>query len=212
MHPAPAPGHPSTDHEQGASPNGKKPPLMDANRHIEATVARFNQDPQAALSALEDLRESYAPHPHVLWALTVCRPRAGDVDGAFEMSGPAMSLCLERGHTHLAADIFKELRQNAKRLGLNREQLLTVAAAAAGRKDFSTAGEAYSMILGKDPGDARAIKGMIQVGEGFLREKSNAEMAARAYRFVIRRCGDSPLAEFARTGLEQTERHLAKSS
>ena len=32
-------------------------------------MRRFDQDPGAAVQALEDLRASFAPHPHVLQAL-----------------------------------------------------------------------------------------------------------------------------------------------
>jgi hypothetical protein len=189
----------------------KKPPLLNANEQVEQVMARFAQDPVAASSALEDLRTSYAPSPQVIAALCICQSRAGETDEALRLAGDALPLAFERGHSYLAVDIFKALRAHVGKLDLNREQILTIAGAAATKGDLSTAGEAYSMILVKDAGEIRAIKGLLQVAERVLREKNNPEVALRVYRFLEQRCSGSTLAEEISRGIAQAERRLAST-
>ena len=186
----------------------KKPPLLNANEHVEQIMARYTQDPVAATSALEDLRTSYAPSPQVIAALCLCHSRTGETAEALRLAGEALPLAFERGHSYLAVDIFKALRAHVGKLDLNREQILTIAGAAATKGDLSTAGEAYSMILVKDAGEIRAIKGLLQVAERVLREKNNPEVALRVYRFLEERCSGSPLAEYISRGIAQAERRL----
>jgi hypothetical protein len=187
----------------------KKPPLMNANEHVEQIMARFAQDPVAATSALEELRSSYAPCPQVTAALCLCHGRTGETDEALRLAGEALPLAFERGHSFIAVDIFKALRAHVAKLDLNREQILIIAGAAATKGDLSTAGEAYSMILVKDAGEIRAMKGLLQVAERILREKNNPEVALRIYRFLEQKCSGSPLAEDISRGIAQAERRLA---
>lgn len=194
-----------------AEETSKRPPLMNANDQVESTLARFARDPTGAVTALEDLRDSYAPHPQVLWALCVCRQRMGETEKALELSGPALALCFERGHSQLAAELFKELRSQAGRLNLGREEILTIGAAATKKGDYATAGEAYSMVITKDAGEMRAVKGMIKIAELFAGQPAGAPTAAKIYRFLLQHCADTPLAEFIHRGLEDVERRLERT-
>jgi hypothetical protein len=51
---------------------------------------------------------------------------------------------------------------------------------------------------------------MLQVAEGILARKNNPEAAARIYRFLVKNCPQSPLADCFRQGLEETERRLGE--
>jgi hypothetical protein len=190
----------------------KKPPLLNANEHVEQIMARSAQDPVAATSALEELRTSYAPSPQVIAALCILQSRTGEPEEALRLAGEALPLAFERGHSYIAVDIFKALRAHVAKLDLNREQILIIAGAAATKGDLSTAGEAYSMILVKDLGEIRAVKGLLQVAERVLREKNNPEVALRIYRFLEQRCSGSTLAEEISRGIAQAERRLASTA
>ena len=188
----------------------KKPPLMNAKQRVDQIMERAAQDPASVIAALVDLRENYAPVAQVLGALAICRHRNGETDEALQLASEALPLAFERGHSHLAADIFKEFKPQVARLNLNREQILTIAAAAATKGDLSAAGEAYSMILVKDAGEMRAITGLLQVAERILREKNAPAVAIKVYRFLHQRCAATPLAEHISQGLEEAERRLVK--
>lgn len=190
----------------------KKPPLLSANERVEQIMARSAQDPVAATAALEELRTAYAPSPQVVAALCILQSRAGETEEALRLAGEALPLAFERGHSFLAVDIFKALRAHVAKLDLNREQILIIAGAAATKGDLSTAGEAYSMILVKDAGEIRAVKGLLQVAERVLREKNNPEVALRVYRFLEQKCSGSPLAEEISRGIAQAERRLAAAT
>jgi hypothetical protein len=188
----------------------KMPPLMDAKQYIDQIMARATQDLASAIAALTDLRGSYAPNAQVIGSLAICHHRNGDIDEAVQLASEALPMAFERGHSHLAADIFKEFKPQLARLNLNREQILTVATAAAAKADLSAAGEAYSMILVKDAGEMRAVKGLLQVAERILREKDAPAVAIKIYHFLNQRCAGTPMAEHINQGLEEAERRLIK--
>jgi hypothetical protein len=188
----------------------KMPPLMNAKQYIDQIMARATQDLASAIAALTDLRGSYAPNAQVVGSLAICRHRNGDIDEAVQLASEALPLAFERGHSHLAADIFKEFKPQLARLNLNREQILMVATAAAAKGDLSVAGEAYSMILVKDAGEMRAVKGLLKVAERILREKDAPAVAIKVYHFLNQRCAGTPMAEHISQGLEEAERRLIK--
>jgi hypothetical protein len=146
----------------------KLPPLMDAKQRVDTAIERFAEDQEGALSVLRDLVEEFAPHPLVLQALAIHSYRVGRVEESVTAAQEALPLCFERGHSFLAAEIFSEMRQHRSRLGLNREQLLTVGSTLLKMDDFATAAKAYSAVIGHDPGETRAIKGLLQVAESIL--------------------------------------------
>jgi hypothetical protein len=209
--PRPSVDEPQPDPVPPPVSSPKKPPLMNAKQHVDEILARFSQDPPSAISALEDLRDSYAVDSQVMGGLCICRSRIGETEEALRLAREALPLAFERGHSHLTAEIFKELRAHVGKLGLNREQVLTIAAASASRDDLTTAGEAYSIILCKDACDTRAIKGLLEIAERLLREKDNPSVALKVYRFLEQRCSGSPMAEHISHGIAVAERRLSRT-
>jgi len=192
-----------------AAAREKLPPLLDGQERVETELRRFANDPRGALSALRDLHDSFAPHPHVLQALSLCLYRAKQQEAALELATRALPLCLERGHALLAAEIFREMNRHIDRLRLNREQLLMIAGTLARHDDLGAAARAYSTVIGRDPGEQRAIKGLLQVADRVLHERSNPAGAAKVYRYLLAHCAASPLAQFMTDGLAAAERKLA---
>jgi hypothetical protein len=190
--------------------SSKLPPLLNAKERIDQILAHFAQEPEAALTALRDLRANYAPSAQIAGALAICLSRRGDKEEGLALACEALPLAFERGHSHLAADVFKEFKEHVERLALNREQILTIAAAATAKGDLSTGGEAYSMILTKDAGEVRAVKGLLHVAERIVRETRKPAVAIRVYRFLDQHCGSGPFAESIRRGLEEAERRAAR--
>lgn len=182
--------------------------LLDAQHRVDAALRRFAVDPESALSALRDLNSSFAPHPHVIQALAICLYRAGQIEPALKAAREALKLCFDRGHSLRAAEIFLEMRPHLEQLGITREQLLTLALALDKRSDLSGAAKAYSAVIRLDAGESRAIKGLLQVADRILREKSKPAAAAKVYRYLLQHCSASPMLEFMQAGLQKAEKQL----
>jgi hypothetical protein len=193
----------------GANPSGVKTALLDAKDVVAQAMERYDSDPMGAILALEGLRQDYAPHPQVLHALCLCHNRSGQIGEAVEVAREAMPLCFERGHTFLAAELYKELLDNLKEVNLNRDQLIIIADALVKQDDLSTAAKAYASIINSDSKEQRAIKGLMNVSDTLLHKKSRPDAAAHVYRYLLQHCKDSPLAEYMAQGLEEAERRQA---
>jgi hypothetical protein len=203
---APAPSLPKLE----ALPTGVKlPPLMDAQQRVERAMNRFDHDREGAISALVEMRKTFAPHPQVEHALTLCLFRCGDVEQALSLAKTALPLCLQRGHSQLAAAIYKEMGAKLVQQELNGEQTLAIAAALTRMEEWATAAKAYVKVIERDPGEKRAVEGMLQVAEGILNKRSNPPAAAKIYRYLLAHCCPSPLVNKMQQGLQETERRMA---
>ena len=192
-----------------AAPAGvAKTALMDAKPRVDAALAAFADDPSAAIVTLEQLDNDYAPHALVRHAMTICLHRSGEAERALRLARSAVPLCLERGHTILAAQLLKELRLPADQLEVDKTQMIALANSLASSEDWAAAARLYSAVLRADTNETRAVKGLLKVASGILDRKSNPVAAAKIYRFLDKHCADSPLAEYVREGLAETERRL----
>ena len=194
---------------QASTTAKRRPPLLDGQQRVEAALRRFALDPDGALSALKDLNETFAPHPHVLQAYANCLYRTNHTDVAVELARRALELCFERGHTQLVAGLFTTMYRDLERLGLDREQLLSVAASLERTDDLPGAARAYSTVIGEERGSVRAIKGLLQVADRILNERSHPAAAQKVYRYLLEHCSDSPLREYITQGLAAAECSLA---
>jgi len=186
-------------------------PLTDAKAQVDAAIRDFARDPEATLSALQKLNAEFAPHPLVLQSLAIHNYRAGRVEPSIALAREAIPLCFERGHSYMAAELFREMRQHRSHLSLTLEQLLTIGHTLVKMEDFATAAKAYTAVIGQDHGESRAVKGLLQVAEKILHEKHKPEAAAKVYRYLLQHCSSSPLAEYMQAGLEETERVMAQA-
>jgi hypothetical protein len=183
----------------------RKPVLTDAKRRADLAFAQFATDPAGAIAALEQLDRDFATHPMIQQALPICLLRAGQVDRAVAVAKSAVPFCMERGHNPLAAEIVKELRAHIDQLELNRDQLLTLGGALVSQEEWATAAKVYTAVIKIDTNETRAVKGMLQVAEGIMNKKHNPAAAAKIYRFLLKNCAASPLAEFFQQGLAEAE-------
>ena len=186
----------------------RKTPLLDAQQRVEAAMKRFKLDPSYTLSTLSEMHNNFAPSPHVMQALTICLSRTGHIDAASKIGDQALEICLERGLTFLAADIFKEMRSRVDRLPLSPEQILTIASALVKKGDLAVAAKAYSTVIGSDPKEVRAVKGLLGVADQILQHRHKPEAAIKVYTFLLEHCSSSPLAEYIHSGLEEAQRKL----
>jgi hypothetical protein len=196
-----SPGETSAAEPPAAQPaTAPKPALLDASLRVDSIVERFGRDPAGALRALEELRESFAPHPQVLAALCLCRHRNGETAEAVRLAQAVLPLCFDRGHVQLAAQLYKQLRHEVDQLGLNREQILTLAEALLKKGDLVGAGAAFSTAIARDPGENRAVKGLLQVAELYIGQRDRPDAALKVYDYLLKHCPESPLAGYAREG------------
>lgn len=190
-------------------PAERRPPLLDGAQRVEAAMRRFALEPATAVGMLQELDAGFAPDPHVLAALGCCHYGAGRVDRGLELANRAIGLILEQGRIRIAVDIFKTMRPHLDRLDLGQDALLLVAGEMARTDDLAGAAKAYSAVIGRDPGEARAIKGLLQVAERLVDESERPDAAVKVYRYLLEHCAGSPLVEFMREGLAAAERALA---
>jgi hypothetical protein len=190
------------------SPAAHRPPALDAARRVEAAMKRFNLEPESAVSALQDLRDTFAPDPHVLQALAICMYRLGHIEEALEFANRALPMCFDRGQAKLGARLFSELRPHMGRLDLDSERILFIATTLANEDDLAGAAKAFSALISIDPDETAAVKGLLQVAEDILHKKGKPEAAAKVYRYLMQHCSTSPLVEFMDQGLEEAERQM----
>jgi hypothetical protein len=190
------------------SPTGK-PPLLDARERLDELERRQRTDPEGTISTLNDMRESYAPHPLVLHRLAMTLAEQGNRPESLAVAREALPLCLERGAQRLAAEIYgAHIDQD---FGLSRDTVLLLAQDLRRHGSLAAAERAFGSILERDRGERRAVKGMLQVAEDHLVQSEYTE-AQRLFRSLLERCGDSPLAMHMQDGLAEAERRLAKAS
>ncbi len=191
------------------TPSGK-PPLMEARSRVDELQSRFERDPKDALAELDRLREEFAPNPLVMHALCLMRHRHNDIPGSLELAAEAMSICRERGATRLAADIYALHLESAPTFSLDRDEVLTFANALRDGHETGAAERVYVSLLAIDPGERRAVKGLLQVAEACLYSgKGVPGDALRIYETILERCPDSPLAAFAQEGMVEAKRRAA---
>ena len=187
------------------------PPLLDADTKVAAAMKRSETDAPGAIADLEEWRRTLAPHPRVLHALTLCLLRAGRADEAVEAAREALPLCLLRGNVALAAEIFAALWKRVKELGLEREQIDVIAAALFKSGDLVRAASAYGHALTLDPGDRKAIKGLLQIADHRMHREGRPRDAARIYTFLLQYAPNSPFAEDMKRGLAEAEARAART-
>jgi hypothetical protein len=189
-----------------------KPPLLEATQRVEEARRRFKEDPRGAIGVLQELRASYAPSPQVLHALVLAHHAAGQEEQAVEAAREAFPLCLRRGNLVLAAEMFRALLRHVPVLGIGRDDILVVGATFIKMGDLRGAANAYVLLFRMDPGERRAVKGLLQIADLHLRPQGAAAEAVKIYRFLLEKCPASPFADDMRRGLAEAERRLVRAS
>ena len=190
------------------TPSGK-PPLLDARARVQEVAETFERSPDRALVELEDLRAQFAPNPLVLHTLCSLYERANRKPEAAALAPEALAVCLDRGTIRLAAEIFAGHMDQEETFAVDRRMVLTLAASLKDHKSLGQAEAVYRKVIEADPGERVAIKGLLQVGEAYLHQNTHPERAQEIYRFLLEKCGGSPLENYMREGLLAAERRLA---
>jgi len=206
----PAPVAPAAERASTLNPSGKTP-LLDARPRVDELEHRFREDPEAALEGIEELNRVYAPHPLVLHMLCVMQHRSGKTDASLDTAREALPLCLERGATSLAAQIFGMHLDRADAFDLPRDTILVLAEDLRKAGDLEAAEATYLGILDRDRGERRAVKGLLQIAEAYL-QITDYDRARDLYQLLLHRCPDSPFAVHMEDGLVEAERRRSKAS
>lgn len=167
----------------GEQAAGRLPPLPDAFRRAAAARARFREDPEGALSDLLGLTSSFAPDPYVLHALCISLREAGQHTAALEVARDALPVCFRARQGLLAAEILEAVDAEPAELGATREDLLALGGALAGTSLWPLAVKALGAIALRDPGDSKAVQGLVRIAEQLERGENLVE-AIRIYRFL----------------------------
>lgn len=188
-----------------------RPPLLDARERVEAILEGAEGGSDAAIIALERLRDRHAPNPLIQYGLCLALIRAGQRDRAVATAGEALPLLLDRGNRRLAARIYGDLLEERGSFDLTSDHLVTLAADFLERGETPPAIEALMQAIRHDPWHRRAIKRLMQVAEELVPASRSPHEALRIYRFLIEQCPDSPLAEMMQNGLRDAERSVEKA-
>ncbi len=175
-----------------------------------ATPAAMGVSKPAARSATGAPAAKSAPTPQVLHALVLAHHKAGHDERALEVAREALPLCFQRGAVLLAAEIFRALWTHLAALPLSRDQVLAIGGALVKAGDLKFAASAFVQAFKMEPGELRAVKGLLQVADLDLRPGGSPDDAAKIYKFLLHSCPSSPFEQDIRMGLAETERRLAR--
>ncbi|HET8948574.1 MAG TPA: hypothetical protein VFQ07_16455 [Candidatus Polarisedimenticolia bacterium] len=187
------------------------PPLLDAADRAAAARRRFETDRDGAIAEMETLRAQNAPSPQILHALALMLQAAGRVEEGSGTAREAIGLCLKRGHTSLAAEVFAAYWKQSKALGVTGDQIDLLAASLFKSGDLAQATTAFGVALNLDHGDRKAIKGLLQIADQRLHREAKPKDAARIYTFLLQYAGTSPFAEDMKRGLAEAEARLKRA-
>ncbi len=181
---------------------GGPPVLTEAREILSQAQRKFQSDPTAGIALLEETNQSFAPHAQVLHGLCMMTHQAGETSKTIDFARTAIPLCIERGTTQLAAEIFKTVWAARATLEIRPEHLMKIAAVYARSKELARAANTYALVLQEEPGEVRAIKGIMQVAEKLAKNGEQATEAAKLYTYLLKVAPDSPLTEYIQSGLE----------
>ncbi|MBP7148562.1 MAG: hypothetical protein KBD01_13555 [Acidobacteria bacterium] len=112
---------------ENAAPNGPRlPPLLDLERRLSELRALYEKDPQLALRQAEELRESHAPCPLLLHLSCKWRIQREEWEPAVELARHALPILIERGHLHLAVELYGAFGERQGELGLTEAQIAAI--------------------------------------------------------------------------------------
>jgi hypothetical protein len=187
------------------------PVLPDAAGRVAAARRRFETDRDGAIAELEALVAEHAPSPEVLHALALMLHAAGRTETGADTARAAIALGLKRGQTEVAAEVFAAYWKQSKALGVTGEQIDVLAAALMKAGHLGQATTAFGVALNLDPGDRKAIKGLLQIADHRLHRESKPKDAARIYTFLLQYAGSTPFAEDMKRGLAEAESRLKRA-
>ncbi len=199
---------PQTPGTQPMSPGSGKPEVADPRAPVEAARQRFGHDPAGAIGSLARLREENAPNTLVLHGLCLLQLQHGMQDEAIETGREALKVGVEQGELGLAADVLDKLFSFLPRFKLTPEQMYNLATGLVDREEFRISTKLLAVIVKADPGDTRAVKALMKVGELKLNARDN-QAAAKIYGFLLKHCNGSPLEEYIREGLAKAQSSAA---
>ncbi|ANM30056.1 hypothetical protein ABI59_11450 [Acidobacteria bacterium Mor1] len=199
---------PQTPGTQPMAPGSGKPEIADPRAPVEAARQRFGHDPAGAIGSLARLREENAPNTLVLHGLCLLQLQHGMQDEAIETGREALKVGVEQGELTLAADVLDKLFSFLPRFKLTPEQMYNLATGLIDREEFRVSTKLLAVIIKADPGDTRAVKALMKVGELKLNARDN-QAAAKIYSFLLKHCNGSPLDEYIREGLAKAQSSAA---
>lgn len=160
-----------------------RPPLPDGARQAALARARTADDPSGALAELLAVSSSFAPDPYVLHALCLSLKQAGQETAAVAVAREALPLCFRARQGLLAAEILEALDAEPAALGISRVQLLALGGALAETSLWPLAVKLLAALVMRDPGDEKAIRGLLRIAAHRSVQHDPAE-AARIERFL----------------------------
>lgn len=201
---------PVPPHREAAAATAR-PPLLAAREKVAEICGRADHNLGQAIGGLRALREKHAPNPLVLHALVELLLRDNRIEEAREILAEAMPLFFERGNLRLAAETYRRALQAGIALQLKPDQYGPVAGEFLRAGDAAAALPAFERAIEASPWDRAAVKGLIQIADGFLRD-SRPEEARAVFAWLLEHCPDSPFADSMQHGLHESERRIAAAT
>jgi len=180
----PAAGRSTRPPDQAADlGEGLRPVLSEGVRHAALARAWAAENPDEALAELLAISSSFAPDPYVLHALCLSLKAAGQQTAAVTVAREALPLCFRARQGLLAAEILEAVDAEPEALGVSRVQLLALGGALAETSLWPLAVKLLAALVLRDPGDAKAIRGLRRIAASRAAQHDPAE-ATRIERFL----------------------------
>ena len=196
------------DRRLGEAP---KKPLLD-NEQVTASVVDTlkanehvsREDPARALEEMQEFLEARGPHPQLLSRIAVLQRQLGKTE-ALETARKAGRLAISLGNNAAVAELLAPFQDQWDELEWENEQWLKLASAQRSTGHPQMAQQIYRYVLENDPGSLNAVKGLLQIADGYLRKKETRAQAIEVYDILDALVPEHPFQDYVEMGREKAK-------
>lgn len=177
---------------------------LKSNEHLA------EEDPRQALIQMLDFLAARGPHALVLSRIAVLKQRLGE-DDALSTAKEAVQLAVSVGNLSAVSETLAPFGEQWDSFELQTDQWLKLGSVQRSTLHFELAQRIYAYLLQADASCLRAVKGMLQIADDYLRRQETTEQALRIYDSLQELAPDHPFEEYVEMGRERAARQLEPS-
>jgi tetratricopeptide (TPR) repeat protein len=200
------------------SPGEQKAPRLTNERATESVVDTLKanervsaEDPRQGLADMQEFLAARGPHPQLLCRIAVLQQLLGEAD-ALETAREATRLALALGNPPAISELLVPFGDQWDSLGIDTENWLKLGHAhrATGRPEVARS--IYRRLLREDPKALPAVKGLLQIADGYTKRSETLPRALEVFDELDRLAPDHPFGEYVEQAREDLDRRMAPVS
>ena len=178
---------------------------LKSNEHLA------KEDPQQALAAMQEFLAARGPHALVLSRIAVLEQLLGQED-ALSTAREAVQLAVSVGNLSAVSEMLAPFGDQWDSFELETDQWLKLGSVQRSTHHFELAQRIYAYLLEADASCLRAVKGMLQIADEWLRRPETTEKALRIYDSLNELAPDHPFEDYVEMGRERAARQTEPSA